>query len=187
MAQVKASSLREGTAVLFNNEPHVVVSFYHNTPGRYSAVVQVDYQNLRTGRIVSQRYVSKEMVEEIFLEAKGMQYLYHDDRFYHFMDSEDFHQIEMSADEVGENKDLLKENMELEILFHDERPVSFRLPSSIDLKVVKTVPGVKGNTVSNVYKPAKLETGLTVQVPLFVNEGDMIKVDTRTREYLARA
>lgn len=186
MAQIKASSLRTGMAVLFNDEPHLVADFHHNTPGRYSATVQVDYKNMRTGRIVATRYRSGDLVEEIYLEGKSMQYMYHDGDFFHFMDTEDFHQVEVPAETVGELQYLLKENMELEIEFYNEKAVNFRLPSSITLKVVETVPGVKGNTVSNVYKPAKTETGLVVQVPLFVNEGDLIKVDTRTKEYLAR-
>lgn len=187
MAQIKATAIRSGMAILFNNEPHIVVDFTHVTPGKGNAVVQTNIKNMRTGRIFANRYRSSEALEEIYLEERNMQYLYEDGEFFHFMDVEDFDQIEISAEAIGDVRYFLKENSEITILFYNKAPVDFKLPASIDLTVTETDPGVKGNSISNVYKAAVLETGLTVQVPLFINQGEVVRVDTRSREYMSRA
>ncbi len=124
-------------------------------------------------------------MELVDFDEKRMQYLYHDDRF-HFMDLETYDQISLSAEEVGEARDFLKENIEVEILFINDSPVTVELPNFIELQIVKTDPGIRGDTASGGSKPATLETGAVVQVPLFLNEGDVVKVDTRSGEYLGR-
>lgn len=187
MAQIKATAIRAGMAILFNNEPHMVVGFTHVTPGKGNAVVQAEIKNMRTGKIFTNRYRSTEALEEIFLEECVMQFLYEDGEFFHFMNVEDYDQIEINAEVIGDLKDFLKENLEISILFYNNSPVDFKLPASIDMLVAETDPGVKGNSISNVYKPAVMETGLTVQVPLFINQGETIKVDTRTKSYMSRA
>jgi len=124
-------------------------------------------------------------VELVDFEDKRMQYLYHDDRF-HFMDLDTYDQISLSAEEVGDARDFLKENIEVEILFINDSPVTVELPNFIELQIAKTDPGIRGDTASGGSKPATLETGAVVQVPLFLNEGDVVKVDTRSGEYLGR-
>jgi len=124
-------------------------------------------------------------VELVDFDEKRMQYLYHDDRF-HFMDLETYDQISLSAEEVGDARDFLKENIEVEILFINDSPVTVELPNFIELQIVKTDPGIRGDTASGGSKPATLESGAVVQVPLFLNEGDVVKVDTRSGEYLGR-
>ena len=187
MGQIRATNLRSGKTILFNGEPYVVVDFTHVTPGKGNALVHADLQHMRNKKIISNRFRSTDTVEEIYTESMNMQFLYTDNAFAHFMNTEDYHQIEVPLENISAISDLLKENMELEIIFYGEDPVDFRLPSAMVVKVIETVPGVKGNTVSNVYKPARVETGLMVQVPLFINEGEEIKIDTRTKEYLSRA
>lgn len=187
MGQIKATNLRSGKTILFNGEPYVVVDFTHVTPGKGNALVHADIQHMRNKKIISNRFRPSDTIEEIYTESKTMQFLYSDNEFAHFMDLEDYHQIEVGLEAVSGILDLLKENMELEIVFYGEDPVDFRLPSALVVKVIETIPGVKGNTVTNSYKPAKIETGLSVQVPLFINEGEEIKIDTRTKEYLSRA
>ncbi len=142
-------------------------------------------KHMRLGRVIDNTFRAGEKVELVDFDEKRMQYLYHDDRF-HFMDLETYDQISLSAEEVGEARDFLKENIEVEILFINDSPVTVELPNFIELQIVKTDPGIRGDTASGGSKPATLETGAVVQVPLFLNEGDVVKVDTRSGEYLGR-
>jgi elongation factor P len=140
---------------------------------------------MRLGRVIDNTFRAGEKVELVDFEDKRMQYLYHDDRF-HFMDLDTYDQISLSAEEVGEARDFLKENIEVEILFINDSPITVELPNFIELQIAKTDPGIRGDTASGGSKPATLETGAVVQVPLFLNEGDVVKVDTRSGEYLGR-
>jgi elongation factor P len=140
---------------------------------------------MRLGRVIDNTFRAGEKVELVDFEDKRMQYLYHDDRF-HFMDLDTYDQISLSAEEVGDARDFLKENIEVEILFINDSPVTVELPNFIELQIAKTDPGIRGDTASGGSKPATLETGAVVQVPLFLNEGDVVKVDTRSGEYLGR-
>jgi elongation factor P len=135
--------------------------------------------------VIDNTFRAGEKVELVDFDEKRMQYLYHDDRF-HFMDLETYDQISLSAEEVGDARDFLKENIEVEILFINDSPVTVELPNFIELQIVKTDPGIRGDTASGGSKPATLESGAVVQVPLFLNEGDVVKVDTRSGEYLGR-
>jgi elongation factor P len=135
--------------------------------------------------VIDNTFRAGEKVELVDFEDKRMQYLYHDDRF-HFMDLDTYDQISLSAEEVGDARDFLKENIEVEILFINDSPVTVELPNFIELQIAKTDPGIRGDTASGGSKPATLETGAVVQVPLFLNEGDVVKVDTRSGEYLGR-
>jgi elongation factor P len=140
---------------------------------------------MRQGRVIDNTFRAGEKVELVDFEDKHMQYLYKDDR-YHFMDTETYDQISLSAEEVGDARDFLKENTDVDILFIDGSPVTVELPTFMELAIAKTDPGIRGDTASGGSKPATLESGAVVQVPLFLNQGDVVKVDTRTAEYLGR-
>ena len=165
----------------------VVHDFQHITPGKGNAVVQTKLKNLKSGTIINQRFRSTESIETAFLETKTMEYLYQDGANYCFMDVETFDQIMLSDDVVGDVMPYLAANAQVQMTFHEGKPVGVDIPAAVVLEVIETEPGAKGNTVTNVFKPAKLETGLEVKVPLFINVGDKIKVDTRSGEFLERA
>jgi elongation factor P len=140
---------------------------------------------MRLGRVIDNTFRAGEKVDLVDFEEKRMQFLYKDDR-YHFMDLDTYDQISLSAEEVGEARDFLKENTEVEILFIESSPVTVELPNFIEIRIAKTDPGIRGDTASGGSKPATLETGAVIQVPLFLNEGDVVKVDTRSGDYLGR-
>lgn len=183
---MKAIELRTGKALIWNGALHVVIDYQHHKPGKGAAMVQTVLRNLKTGNSVKNRFRPDESIKEAFLESKACQFLYKDNDGFHFMDLEDYENYTLSDDQVGENKHYLQENLELKLRFHDESVVGMELPTSVSLKVVKTEPGVRGDTVSNVTKPAELETGYKLGLPLFINEGDRVKIDTRSGEYLGR-
>lgn len=159
----------------------------HVTPGNLRGFVRVKARNLRTQAMVEQKLRSEDVIERATLDEKEMQFLYSDGDGYHFMDVETFEQIHMSADTLGDSVGFLKPDMTIRVEFYGAEPVGIELPQTVDLKVVETVPAIKGATATNQMKPATLETGVVVQVPPFINEGDLIRVNTETGEYLARA
>jgi len=184
---IATSDFRRGsTKVLWNNEPWLIVEFQHVKPGKGGAFVRTKLRNLVTGRILDETFRSGEKFDEPNLERKKMQYLYADD-LYHFMDQESYEQVDLSADQVAVVKDYLKDEEIYSMLYFNGKPIAVEPPTFMILKVASTVPGVKGDTAQGGNKPATLETGVTVQVPLFVNEGDRIKVDTRDDKYIERA
>lgn len=174
--------------LIFENEGaiHQVVWFQHHKPGKGGAVMRCKLKNLRTGAIIERTFKSGEKFQEIDLVKKKKQYLYSEGGNCHFMDMETFEQISCPKALVGKAGEFLRENMEVEALYLGEELLSIDLPTSVALKVSGTVPGIKGDSVSNMMKPATLETGIELQVPLFIKEGDVIKVDTRTGEYVER-
>jgi len=183
--QVSTAEFKKGLKIQFDGAPYSIVDFQHVKPGKGGAFVRTKLKHMRLGRVIDNTFRAGEKVELVDFEEKGMQYLYKDER-YHFMDLETYDQISLSADEVGDARDFLKENIEVEILFIDGSPVSVELPNFIELRIAKTDPGIRGDTASGGSKPATLETGAVVQVPLFLNEGDIVKVDTRSGDYLGR-
>ena len=183
--QVSTAEFKKGLKIQFDGEPYSIVDFQHVKPGKGGAFVRTKLKHMRLGRVIDNTFRAGEKVELVDFDEKRMQYLYKDDR-YHFMDLETYDQISLSADEVGDARDFLKENTEVEILFIDGSPTSVELPNFIELAIVKTDPGIRGDTASGGSKPATLETGAVVQVPLFLNEGDVVKVDTRSGDYLGR-
>ena len=183
---MQANDLRNGMAIIYNKEIHIVIDFTHYTPGNKRAFVQASMKNLKTGKILQNKFASTESVEDIHLELRPVQFLYKDPSGFHFMLMDDYQTIVVGEAIMADAKNYLKENMELEIEFHGEEPVVIRMPNQVVLKVVESAPGVKGDSVSNNMKPATLETGLQIQVPMFVKEGTMVKVNTRTGEYLNR-
>lgn len=183
---MQANDLRPGTAIELNRELYIVTDFHHHTPGNKRAFIQVTLRSVKTGKIIDQKFSSTEPVTEAQLDSKKTQYLYHDQSGYHFMDLEDYHTFAISDAVIGDKKYYLKENDEVTMEFHEGNPVSVDVPNHIFLKVIDSPPGVKGDSVSNHLKPAVTETGLKVQVPMFIQEGTIIKVDTRTGTYLGR-
>ena len=180
------ADFRVGMVIKFNGELHRIEEYIHRTPGNLRAFVQAKLRNLKTGRITETRYRSGEEVEEVRLEQKEFTYLYHDGASFQVMDKESYEQMPVSPAALGEGSKFLKEG-ETVVLFMDGLDViSSEIPFNVELKVVETVPGVKGDTASGATKPAKVETGAMINVPLFINEGDTIRVDTRSGEYLER-
>jgi elongation factor P len=183
--QVSTAEFKKGLKIQFDGEPYSIVDFQHVKPGKGGAFVRTKLKHMKLGRVIDNTFRAGEKVELVDFDEKRMQYLYKDDR-YHFMDLETYDQIALSAEQVGDARDFLKENTEVEILLIDQSPVSVELPNFIELRIVKTDPGIRGDTATGGSKPATLETGAVIQVPLFLNEGDVVKVDTRSGEYLAR-
>jgi len=183
--QVSTAEFRRGLRIYFDREPYAIVEFQHVKPGKGGAFVRTKLKHMRLGTVIDNTFRAGEKVELVDFEEKRAQFLYRDDRF-HFMDLETYDQISLSEDEVGEATEFLKENLEVELLYVGGAPIAIELPTFVELRVVKTDPGVRGDTASGGSKPATLETGAVVSVPLFINEGDLLKVDTRTGEYLGR-
>jgi len=184
---VKASELKRGMIIKEGNDLLVVIGIEHRTPGNLRAIYQTTLKSLLSDKMINMRYSPADTVEKADLEEKKGRYLYHDHSGYHFMDTSNYETITLDDDLVGGQKNYLKENFEVEVLYFERRPVSVELPVSVDLKVVESAPGAKGDTSGKAMKPAKLETGLTINVPLFIEEGEIVKVDTRTGNYLSRA
>jgi elongation factor P len=181
-----ANDIRRGQVIKFNGEPHLVMETQHRTPGNLRAFVQIKMRNLRYGKALDQRFASTDTIEVMPTEKKTLEFSYADRGSYAFMDPETFEQIELSETTLGDLKNYLAVGGKVDVLFVDERPLSIDLPSTVSLKVVESADGIKGDTASNVQKPAKLETGLMVQVPLFIKEGEVIKVSTADGSYLGR-
>jgi elongation factor P len=183
--QVSTAEFKKGLKIEYDGQPYSIVDFQHVKPGKGGAFVRTKLKHLRLGTVIDPTFRAGEKVELVDFDEKRMQYLYRDDR-YHFMDLDSYEQLSLSADEVGDARDFLKENIEVEMLFIDGSPVAVELPTFIELTIAKTEPGIRGDTASGGSKPATLETGAVIQVPLFLNEGDVVKVDTRTSAYLGR-
>jgi elongation factor P len=164
-----------------------ILDLQHVTPGNLRGFVRVKLRNIRNGTLSDQRLRSEDTIERATLDERQMQYLYQDGSDYYFMDTSSFDQVHISSEALGESTSYLKAEMTIQVEFYGTEPVGIELPQSVDLKVTDTAPGIKGATASAQVKPATLETGLVVQVPPFVNTGDMIKVSTETGEYLSRA
>lgn len=183
--QVPTAEFRKGLKIVFDGEPYAIVDFQHVKPGKGGAFVRTKLKHMRLGTVIDNTFRSGEKVELVDFEEKHMQFLYRDDR-YHLMDTETFEQVSLSAEEVGDAREYLKENMEVDVLYIGGSPAAIELPNFVELAIKATEPGVRGDTAQGGTKPATLETGAIVQVPLFLNEGDIVKIDTRTGEYLGR-
>jgi elongation factor P len=182
-----ANDIRKGQVIKFNGEPHLVMETQHRTPGNLRAFVQIKMRNLRYGKALDQRFASTDTIEVMPTEKKTLEFSYADRDTFAFMDPETFEQIELSATTLGDVKNYLTAGGKVDVLFVDEKALTVEVPSAVALKVVESADGIKGDTASNVQKPAKLETGLVVQVPLFVKEGEIIRINTTDGSYLGRA
>jgi len=185
--KIKATQIRKGMIILYNNELHVVTAMSHFTPGKGQAGVQCKMKNIKSGSNAENRFRSDETVEKANLETRKMEFLYVDGEDYYFMDHETFDQIPISKEFMGDDIYYLLPNLECEINFYEGNPLGVELPSIVELKVVETQPNLKTATVTSSYKPALLETGLKVQVPQFIEEGQVLRIDTRDGKYLERA
>lgn len=184
---IPANNLRKGMAIKYNGDVCVVLELQHRTPGNLRAFVQAILRSVRTGKSSDVRFGSNDKVETVDMERKKLEYSYSDNEGYHFMDPDTYETVTFQADLVAPAKDYLIENLAVEVLYAEGKPVDLELPSSVNLKVVESPEGVKGDSASNVQKPATLETGKIIQVPLFINEGEVVKVDTRNGTYMGRA
>jgi len=180
------ADFRVGMVIKFNGELHRIDEFIHRTPGNLRAFVQAKLRNLRNGRVTENRFRSGESVEEIRVEQKEFQYLYHDGSSYQFMDKKSYEQMPVGEESLGEGAKFLKEGETVQIMMVGMDVIGAEIPFNVELRVVETVPGVRGDTATGATKPARVETGATVNVPLFINEGDVIRVDTRSGGYLER-
>jgi len=181
------AEFRKGLKIELSGEPFVIVDFQHVKPGKGGAFVRTKLKSLVRGNVLDKTFRSGEKVDVPDLEQRHVSFLYKDGSNYYFMDNNTYEQISMVEAQIGEAIWYLKENTEVDVLFHNKIPIDVELPLFLELKVVETDPGVKGNTASGGSKPAGLETGATIQVPLFINEGDMVRVNTKTGEYIERA
>ena len=184
---VQAKRLRKGQLIKVGNDLFRILELHHLTPGNLRAHVQCKMRNIRTMTLADTKWRSEEDIERAVLDEKEMQYLYKDGDSYCFMDTSTYEQVHMSAEVLGDATGFIIPDALIRVEFYGEEPVGIELPQTVDLVVKETVPGIKGATASNQIKPATLETGLVVQVPPFVNEGDKIRVNTETGEYLGRA
>ncbi len=184
---VSATQLRPGMVIKFNNELYSVFKMEHRTPGNLRGFVQVKMRSLRSGSMTEHRFSSEDRVERAQLDEQEMEYLYDDGEYYYFMNTETYDQMHFTRELLGGAVDYLIPQLHVNVEFYEGKPMSVELPPAVNLTVVETEPGLKGATVSNVTKPAKLETGLVVQVPAFINEGEKIRVSTAEGTYQERA
>jgi elongation factor P len=183
---IDTSEFRKGLKIEIDGDPYEIVEFQHVKPGKGSAFVRTTIRNLITGRVLEPTFKSGDKVGKPDLEERDMQYLYKEGEDYYFMDTKSYEQTFLGEKVLGEAKNFLKENINASVLFFNGKAIGVSLPNSVDLKVTQCDPGVRGDTVSGALKPATLETGYTVNVPLFINEGDILKIDTRDGKYLTR-
>lgn len=182
----ETSDFRKGLKILHNGQPYSIVDFQHVKPGKGNQFTRTKLRNLMTGSVLEVTYRSGERVEDAEVEQRTMQFLYADGPTYHFMDQKTYDQVEIQEDVIGSAKDFILPEMNAEVVFWRGRPVTAEIPQHVELKIEYCEPGVRGDTATNVTKPATLETGATVNVPLFINIGDTVKVDTSTGSYLER-
>ncbi len=180
------SDFRPGLVIKYNNELWQIIEFQHVNPGNWRAFVRTKLKNLASGKVIENRFRAGEAIDIIRIERKEFQFLYHDGTGYVFMEKETYEQIPVSEEAIGEGAHFLKEGESVDILFNGSEITGVEMPITVELKVVETVPGVKGDSANPGTKPAKVETGASVNVPLFINEGDSVKIDTRTGGYIER-
>lgn len=184
---ISATQIRKGMVLLHNGDPHRVLDFHHHTPGKGQAIVRARLRNLKSGASYEQRFNSNVNIERVILDQQVMEYLYNDGTHYHFMNTENYEQVALDVDLLGDYKNYLKEGQQLELEFYEEQPIGVNIPSAVELEIVETEPELKGATASNSPKPATLETGAVIQVPPFVKVGDRVRVDPREGRYIERA
>ena len=181
------SDIRNGLCIKFNNDLYMITEFQHVKPGKGPAFVRTKLKSIKTGKVIDNTFPAGHKIEDVRVETRKHQFLYNDDMGYHFMDTNTYEQI-MLQESMIPNPDLMKEGQEVDIVIEteNEMPLACELPAFVELEITYSEPGIKGDTATNATKPATLETGATVQVPLFINQGETIKVDTRTRAYSER-
>jgi elongation factor P len=184
---ISSTQMRPGMVIKFNNDLYSIFSVSHRTPGNLRGFVQAKMRSLRSGSMMEHRFSSEDKVEKALLEQQEMEYLYDDGEYYYFMNTETFEQMHLMKDLLGDATQYLIPQLKVSVEFYEGKPMSVELPPTVDMTVMETEPGLKGATVSNVTKPAKMETGLVVQVPPFIVEGEKIRVNTAEGTYQERA
>ena len=184
---ISATKMRPGMVIKYNNDLYSVFSVNHRTPGNLRGFVQARMRSLKNGTMIENRFSSEDKVEKAILDEVEMEYLYDDGESFYFMNTENYEQMHLTKELLGDATSYLIPQLKVKVEFYEGKPMGVELPASVELTVVETEPGMRGATVSNVTKPAKMETGLVVQVPPFINEGEKIKVDTAEGVYLSRA
>jgi elongation factor P len=187
MASIQATRLRKGMLIKLGNDLFRLLDLHHATPGNKRGFIQARMRNIRTSSLSDQKFRAEEDIERATVDEREMQYLYHDGDAFYFMDTSSYEQIQISLEALGDSRNYLVPDSLIRVEFYGESPVGIELPPTVDLVVTETVPGIKGATASAQVKPATLETGLVVQVPPFVNEGEKVRVSTETGEYQSRA
>ena len=180
------SDFRPGLVIKYNNELWTIIEFQHVNPGNWRAFVRTKLKNIKSGKVIENRFRAGESIDTIRIERKEFQFLYRDGTGYVFMDKSDYEQMSVQGEQIGEGAKFLKDGESVDILFNGTDITGIELPITVELRVTETVPGVRGDSANSGTKPATVETGATVNVPLFVNEGDVVKIDTRTGDYLER-
>ncbi len=180
------SDFRKGLKIELDGAPYIIVDFLHVKPGKGGAFVRTKIKHLMTGRVLDQTFRSGERVKRPDLVEREMQFLYREGDNFYMMDNENFEQLAITAEQLGDGVLFLSDNLNVKVLIFNQQPVAVELPTFVELEVTETEPGVRGDTASGGNKPATLESGAVVQVPLFINEGDRVKVDTRTGDYIER-
>jgi len=181
------SNFRKGLKIELEGKPFIIVDFLHVKPGKGGAFVRTRLKNMETGQVLEKTFRSGEKVDRPDLLEREMQYLYQDSEGYCFMDNKNYDQIFIDPEHLGDSRDFLKENIDVKVLLFNNKPIGIELPIFVELKITQTDPGVRGDTATGATKPATLETGYVIQVPLFISEGETVKIDTRTGEYAERA
>ncbi|WP_366922493.1 elongation factor P [Metallumcola ferriviriculae] len=184
---ISTNDFKTGVTIEIDGELYQVVDFQHVKPGKGAAFVRSKLKNLLTGSTVEKTFRAGEKVSKAHVERKQMQYLYNDGDFYHFMDTSTYEQLQITRDIIGDKSNYMKDNMLLDVAMHGATIIDVELPNFVELEVVETEPGIKGDTATGATKSATLATGATVQVPLFINIGDVLRIDTRTGDYMTRA
>ena len=183
---IDVNELRSGVTFELDDELFKVIEYSHHKPGRGKATIRTRVRNLRTGAALEKSFISGDKVQDVRLDYRQCQFLYTDGEMYHFMDTDTYEQPALPAEAIGEAVDYLKENMEVKLTFYGPEPLDIDLPTTVDLEIVDAEMAVKGDTATGATKSVTTETGLSVQVPLFVEQGDVIRVDTRSGEYVTR-
>jgi len=183
---VSTAEFRNGLKIEIDGEPYVIVDFQHVKPGKGGAFVRTKIKSLKSGNVIDRTYRSGEKVDVPELEEKTMQYLYAADKDRVFMDTTSYEQVSLNEKQLGDSINYLKENMEIKVLYHKGQPINIDIPMFVELAIAKTDPGVRGDTASGGSKPATVESGAVIKVPFYLNEGDIIKIDTRTGTFIER-
>ncbi len=184
---MSANQIRPGMLIEFEGNVYYVMESIHRTPGNLRAFMQIKMRNIRTNMQLEQRFSSFDKVERVTLENQKMQFLYKEEDVFNFMNTQNYEQIQLNSGELGDAANFLLPDTVIDVQFYEGKPVGVDLPKFMDFKVIETEPSLKGQTATSSYKPAKIETGVTIKVPQFVNEGDMIRIDPLTHEYMERA
>ena len=184
---ISASEFRNGATIDIDGDLYTIIEFQHVKPGKGAAFVRTKLKNLISGGIIERTFRPSEKIPRAHIDRKDMQYLYNDGELFHFMDTESYEQMAVNAEDIGDTLKFVKENEMVKILSHEDKVFGIEPPITVELKITETEPGFKGDTAQGATKPATVETGAVVYVPLFINQGEVIKIDTRTEEYLGRA